>query len=529
MQGASQLEALGLLGVREVHWNLSPARLYEEAIRRGEGEVADGGALVVKTGTYTGRAANDKFFVEEPTSREHIDWGEVNRPFPEDQFEELLGRVLAYFEGRELFVQDLMAGTDDRYRLPIRVVNEKAWHNLFARNLFVRVDDAEQLAGHDPEFTILHAPGFEADPARDGTRSGAFVLLHLGRKLILIGGTHYAGEVKKSIFTTLNYLLPLQGVMSMHCSANVGDGGDTAIFFGLSGTGKTTLSADPARRLIGDDEHGWSDSGVFNYEGGCYAKVINLSPKAEPEIYACTGRFGTVLENVIMEPDSRLLDLDAAHLTENTRAAYPIHYIPNIVPEGKADHPKNIIMLTCDAFGVMPPISKLTSAQAMYHFLSGYTAKVAGTEAGIKEPKATFSACFGAPFMPLHPGVYAKLLGEKIDRHGVDCWLVNTGWSGGGYGVGSRMSIGYTRALVHGALDGTLADVPMHEDPIFGLAIPKRCDGVPSEVLTPRKTWTDPHAYDAKAKELAQLFHQNFEQYASGVTDEIKNAGPRVG
>jgi phosphoenolpyruvate carboxykinase (ATP) len=529
MQRGSQLEALGLHGVGEVHWNLTPAVLYEESIRRGEGQVAQGGALVVKTGTYTGRAANDKFIVEEPGSKDHVNWGEVNRPIAAEKFDALWGRVLAYFENREVFAQDLLAGTDDRYRMPIRVITEKAWHSLFARNMFVRIEDEAALANHTPEYTILHAPGFEADPERDGTRSGAFVLLHPGRKLVLIGGTHYAGEIKKSIFSTLNYVLPLQGVMSMHCSANVGDNGDTAIFFGLSGTGKTTLSADPARRLIGDDEHGWSDTGVFNYEGGCYAKVINLSPKAEPEIYACTRRFGTVLENVIMEPDTRELDLDAAHLTENTRAAYPIDFIPNYMPGGKGGHPKNIIMLTCDAFGVMPPIAKLSSAQAMYHFLSGYTAKVAGTEAGVKEPKATFSTCFGAPFMPLHPGVYAKLLGEMIDRHGVDCWLVNTGWSGGGYGVGQRMSISYTRALVHGALDGTLADVPMHQDPIFGLSVPKRCDGVPTEVLTPRKTWVDPHAYDAKAKELAHLFHENFEQYASGVSAAIKEAGPLVG
>jgi phosphoenolpyruvate carboxykinase (ATP) len=529
MQGAKALEALGLQGLGEVHWNLSPAALYEEAIRRGEGAVSAGGALVVRTGTYTGRAAQDKFIVEEPTSREHISWGDVNKPFSEERFDALLGRVLAYFEGREAFVQDLLAGNDERYRTPIRVVTEKAWHSLFARNMFVRIEDEAQLAAHVPDYTILHAPGFEADPARDGTRSGAFVLMHLGRKLILIAGTHYAGEIKKSIFSTLNYLLPLQGVMSMHCSANVGESGDTAIFFGLSGTGKTTLSADPARSLIGDDEHGWSDSGVFNYEGGCYAKVINLSPKAEPEIYACTQRFGTVLENVVMDPESRDLDLDAAHLTENTRAAYPIQFIPNFLPGGRADHPRNIIMLTCDAFGVMPPIAKLTAAQAMYHFLSGYTAKVAGTEAGVKEPVATFSTCFGAPFMPLHPGAYAKLLGEKIQRHGVDCWLVNTGWSGGGYGVGSRMSISYTRALIHGALDGTLADVPMVQDPIFGLSVPKRCDGVPTEVLTPRKTWVDAHAYDAKAKELAHLFHENFEQYADGVTAEIKEAGPLVG
>ncbi len=529
MQGAEKLEALGLHGLKAVHWNLSPAKLYEAALARAEGELADGGPLVVKTGKFTGRAAQDKFIVKEPGSADNIDWGEVNRAIDPDKFDALYNRVMAYFEGREVFVQDLLAGADDRYRMPIRVVNEKAWHNLFARNMFVRIDDAAALAAHQPEYTVIHAPGFLADPERDGTRSSAFVLAHPGRKLILIGGTQYAGEIKKSIFSTLNYVLPLQGVMSMHCSANVGKSDDVAIFFGLSGTGKTTLSADPDRDLIGDDEHGWSDSGVFNYEGGCYAKVINLSAEAEPEIYACTERFGTVLENVVMDPDTRKLDLDDNTLTENTRAAYPIQFIPNFLPGGKAGHPKNIIMLTCDAFGVMPPISKLTSAQAMYHFLSGYTAKVAGTEAGVKEPKATFSACFGAPFMPLHPGVYAKLLGEKIDRHQVDCWLVNTGWSGGGYGVGKRMSIAHTRSLVHGALDGTLADVPTHQDPIFGLAIPESCQGVPSEILQPRNTWADGNAYDAKAKELAGLFHTNFAQYADGVTDEIRDAGPLVG
>ncbi|MBI5137122.1 MAG: phosphoenolpyruvate carboxykinase [Nitrospirae bacterium] len=529
MQRAKQLAVLGLRELGEVHWNLSPAALYEEAIRRGEGEVADGGALVVRTGTFTGRAAQDKFIVEEPGSVGNIDWGDVNRPISAARFDALLDRVMDYFRGREIFIQDMLAGADDRYRIPIRVITEKAWHSLFARNMFVRIQDKAALGGHAPEYTVVHAPGFEAYPERDGTRSEAFVLLHPGRKLVLIGGTHYAGEIKKSIFSTLNYVLPLQGVMSMHCSANVGKNGDTAVFFGLSGTGKTTLSADPARDLIGDDEHGWSDGGVFNYEGGCYAKVINLSPVAEPEIYACTGRFGTVLENVVMDPANRTLDLDSNHLTENTRAAYPIHFIPNHLPGGKAGHPKNIIMLTCDAFGVMPPIAKLTAAQAMYHFLSGYTAKVAGTEAGVKEPKATFSTCFGAPFMPLHPGVYAKLLGEKIERHGVDCWLVNTGWTGGEYGVGQRMSIRHTRSLVHGALDGSLVDVPTHRDPIFGLAIPERCDGVPSSILQPRTTWADGAAYDRKAKELARLFHQNFARYVSGVTDAIRDAGPLVG
>ncbi|MFQ5508874.1 MAG: phosphoenolpyruvate carboxykinase (ATP) [Leptospirillia bacterium] len=529
MQGAEKLEVMGLRNLGKVHWHLSRPALYEAAVKRGEGVVGEHGPLIVRTGAYTGRAANDKFIVDEPSSRDHVHWGEVNKPVSEEVFDALYKRVCDYYQGRETFVQDLYAGHDERYRLPTRVITENAWHSLFARTMLVRIYDKTELARHTPEFTVLHAPHFEADPALDGTRSGAFVMLHLGRRIALIGGTRYAGEIKKSVFSMLNYLLPLQGVMSMHCSANVGDSEDPAVFFGLSGTGKTTLSADPERHLIGDDEHGWSDTGVFNYEGGCYAKVINLSPKAEPEIYACTRRFGTIIENVVYDPERRSLDLDSAEISENTRAAYPIEFIPNMLPSGRAGHPKNIIMLTCDAFGVMPPISKLTPAQAMYHFLSGYTAKVAGTEAGIKEPKAAFSTCFGAPFMPLHPGQYAKLLGEKIERHNVTCWLINTGWSGGGYGEGNRMSIGHTRAMVHGALNGTLAQVATKTDPIFGLSIPTKCDGVPRDVLFPKNTWVNGAAYEAKAKELAHLFHENFAQYADGVTEEVRNAGPLVG
>jgi phosphoenolpyruvate carboxykinase (ATP) len=433
---------------------------------------------------------------------------------------------MSYASTRELFVQDTYAGADPRYRLPVRIVTELAWHSLFARTMFIN-DDAGAVK-HTPEFTVVNIPSFKADPATDGTRAETFILMDFAQRLVLIGGTSYAGETKKSVFTILNYLLPQRGVMSMHCSANVGEAGDVAVFFGLSGTGKTTLSADPERRLIGDDEHGWSDDGVFNFEGGCYAKVIKLSAEAEPDIYRTTRMFGTVMENVVFDPATRLPDLDDASRTENTRAAYPLTSIPNIVPEGYAGHPSNIIMLTADAFGVLPPVAKLSPEQAMYHFLSGYTAKVAGTERGVTEPQATFSTCFGAPFMVLHPGVYADLLGRKIQEHKAVCWLVNTGWSGGPYGEGSRMKISHTRAMIRAILNGSLARVETRPDPVFGVGVPTSCPDVPAEVLQPRGTWRDPEAYDRKAQELARRFNENFEKYEAGVSAEVRAAAPKA-
>lgn len=522
------LEMHGIRNVNEQYWNLTAGALYDEAIRRREGAVVHLGPLVVRTGHHTGRSPNDKFIVQESTSEKNIWWGKVNRPIAPDRFDGLQQRMLSYMQNKEVFVQDLYAGADPRYRLPIRVITESAWHNLFARNMFVR-PKFEELGHHVPQFTVIDMPRFHAVPETDGTNSEVFIIVHFGKRLVLIGGTSYAGEIKKSIFTVLNYMLPLQKVLSMHCSANMGKSGDVAVFFGLSGTGKTTLSADPNRRLIGDDEHGWSDAGVFNFEGGCYAKVIRLSKEAEPEIFETTRRFGTILENVTYDAHTRRLNLDDASLTENTRAAYPLGYIPNHEPSGMGGHPTNIVMLTADAFGVMPPIAKLTPAQAMYHFLSGYTAKVAGTEKGLgKEPQATFSTCFGAPFMALHPTVYAKMLGEKIAQHKVTCWLVNTGWTGGPFGEGHRMKIAHTRAMINAALDGRLAQIPTEADPIFGLHIPQSCPDVPAEVLKPRNTWKNPAAYDEKAKHLAGLFHKNFEQFVNDVNDEIRAAGPRA-
>ena len=453
---AHGLEALGIVRSGPVHWNLSPAALYEEAIRGGEGVLAAEGPLVARTGVHTGRSPNDKFVVREPSSEAHVHWGGVNRPVDEAKFDLLHRDMMAFLEDKKLYVLDAWAGADPAFRMPIRVVNEFAWHNLFARNMFIPELDAARLAGHAPQFTVIDAPSFKADPARHGSRTETFVFVHFGRKLVLIGGTNYAGEIKKSIFTVLNYTLPLRGVLSMHCSANVGKRGDSALFFGLSGTGKTTLSSDPDRGLIGDDEHGWSEGGVFNFEGGCYAKVIKLSREAEPQIYETTRRFGTILENVVVDPDTRALNLDDASYTENTRGSYPLSFIDNAIPSGQAGHPENIVMLTADAYGVLPPIARLTPDSAMYHFLSGYTARVAGTEKGVTEPKATFSTCFGAPFLPLNPNVYAGMLGEKIATHKARVWLVNTGWTGGPYGVGSRMKIAYTRAMIAAALGGQL-------------------------------------------------------------------------
>jgi len=522
------LDSLGIANVNTVYWNLSTPSLVEEAVRRREARLAHLGPLVVRTGQHTGRAPNDKFIVREPSCVDKVWWGKVNRPLEPDQFDRLHRRLLAYLQGKDLFVQDCFAGADPVYRLPIRVITETAWHNLFARNMFIQ-PNREQLANHVPQFTVMNAPNFQADPEVDGTRSEVFVVIHFGRRLVLIGGSQYAGEIKKSIFTVLNFLLPQQNVLSMHCSANIGSNEESAVFFGLSGTGKTTLSADSTRKLIGDDEHGWSDQGVFNFEGGCYAKVIRLSAQSEPEIYETTRRFGTILENVAFDSATGRLDLDDASLTENTRAAYPISHISNATRDGIGGHPTHIIMLTADAFGVLPPIAKLNPAQAMYYFLSGYTAKVAGTEKGVTEPQATFSTCFGAPFMALSPAVYANLLGAKIARHKVDVWLVNTGWTGGPYGVGQRMKISHTRAMIHAALNGKLRDIPTARDPNFGLAIPSSCPNVPAEVLNPRNTWTDKAAYDRQAEALAKMFMDNFKAFASDVSAEVNLAGPVVG
>ena len=523
------LSYLGLRNLRQVYWNLPAEALYEEIVFRGEGRVVSGGPMLVRSGKHTARAAQDKYIVREPDSEGHIWWGEYNRPISAAKFDELFRRVQGFLQGRDLFVQDGYAGADPQHRLPVRIVTEWAWHSLFARNMFIPPENREAYRLHVPEFTILAVPSFQAHEAIDDTRSSTVIALNFAQRLGIIVDSGYGGEIKKSIFTVMNYLLPLEGVMTMHCSANQGEQpDDVALFFGLSGTGKTTLSADPARGLIGDDEHGWSDEGVFNFEGGCYAKVIRLSAEAEPDIYATTRMFGTVLENVEIDPETRTPDLDSAKYTENTRAAYPIEYINNIVPEGKGGHAKNVIMLTADAFGVLPPISKLTPEQAMYHFISGYTAKVAGTEKGITEPVATFSACFGAPFMPMHPSVYAKLLGERIKKHNAQCWLINTGWSGGPYGVGERMKIKYTRAMLNAALEGKLDDVDTVEDPIFGLHIPTQVEGVPSDVLIPRNTWANKDEYDKTAKKLAQMFIDNFKQFEEGTDEEIINAGPKV-
>ncbi len=521
------LQEQGLVNLGRMYWNLCPAVLVELALAQREGILASTGALAVKTGARTGRSPKDKFIVEDPASRDQIHWGRVNRPFPREQFEALYTQVLGYLQGRDVFVLDAMAGADPRYQVPIRVVNELAWHNLFARQLFRRISVEEQHA-HRPEYTVIAAPGFQADPSRHGTHSEAFVILDLERKLILIGGTRYAGEMKKSVFSALNCELPRRGVFPMHCAANVGPEGDVALFFGLSGTGKTSLSADPKRRLIGDDEHGWSDDGVFNFEGGCYAKCFRLSPKYEPQIWNALC-FGAVLENVILDPETRVPDYDDDSVTENTRAAYPVEFIENAMVTGVAGHPTTVLFLAADAFGILPPIARLNRNQALYHFLSGYTAKLAGTETGMgDEPEATFSTCFGAPFLPLAPGVYADMLGQRLDRHGSRVYLVNTGWVGGPYGVGSRISIAYTRAMVDAAISGRLEGVAWRTDPVFGIEVPTECPGVPTEILDQRSTWASPSEYDHRARELAERFIRNFAQFKD-VSKEISQAGPRLG
>ncbi len=522
------LDALGIEQIRTAYWNLPTPTLYEESVHRGEARIAKGGPLTAMTGIHTGRSPNDKFFAREASTEEDIWWSDVNRPIDAEHFDGVEKRMMAHLKGKDIFAQDCFAGADPAYRLPIRVISEYAWHSLFARNLFI-TPSLSELADHEPQFTIVQAPGFSADPATDGVDSETCILVNFAKRLVLIGGTSYAGECKKSVFTILNFLLPAQGVLPMHCSVNTGKGGDSAIFFGLSGTGKTTLSADSKRTLIGDDEHGWSERGLFNFEGGCYAKVIRLSARAEPEIYATTRMFGTVLENVVMDGETRQLDLDDAEFTENTRAAYPLSFIPNASASGTTGHPDNVIMLTADAFGVLPPIARLSPAQAMYHFLSGYTAKVAGTEKGLgKEPQATFSTCFGAPFMPRHPSIYAKMLRDKIEQTGAKCWLVNTGWTGGAYGVGERMKISHTRALLRAALNGSLNKVTMRRDACFDLEVPESCPGVPDEVLNPRDTWGNKGAYDSQASDLVGRFHNNFAQFEPHVSEAVKAAAPHA-
>ena len=521
------LENHGLTNLNEIFWNLPTSRLYEKILTRGEGRLSHLGPIVVRTGHHTGRSALDKFIVEEPSTIKDIWWGVNNPPISRTYFDQLHQRMAMHLQTQDLYVQDCYAGADPEHRLPVRIITQYAWHSLFARNMFIQPSD-EELKKHVPQFTVINAPHFHSSPAQDGTKSETFILLNFKKKLILIGGTSYAGEIKKSIFTVMNFLMPQKGILPMHCSANISPAGDTALFFGLSGTGKTTLSADASRTLIGDDEHGWSDNGIFNFEGGCYAKLIRLSPEAEPEIYSTTKRFGTILENVCLDSCARRVDLDDDTFTENTRGSYHISAIPNASRQGMGGHPKTIIFLSADAFGVLPPIAKLSKEQAMYHFISGYTARVAGTERGVTEPSPVFSACYGAPFMPMHPMRYAELLGKKLDLHGAQVWLINTGWTGGPYGVGSRMTIAHTRAMVNAALDGRLDNVPTVKEPFFGLSIPTHCPDVPDEVLNPSNTWPDPESYKAQARKLAGLFAKNFQQFAGQTTPEIRQAGPSL-
>ncbi len=518
----------GLMNLRKVYWNLKPEALYEEIIFRGEAKISHKGPILVETGGHTSRAANDKLVVKEATSEDQVWWGEYNRPYPKQKFADLHHRMNGFLQGRDVFVQDLYAGADPENRVPVRIITEYAWQSLFIRNMLIPPAKADEYKEFIPEFTIIDCPNFKGILQIDSTNSNTFIVLNFEQRLALIGDTQYGGEIKKSVFTLMNYLLPLKGVLSMHCSANVGKDGNSALFFGLSGTGKTTLSADPNRGLIGDDEHGWTDDGIFNIENGCYAKVINLSPTAEPEIHACTEKYGTILENVIMDPVTRHIDLDDEGLTENTRACYPLEFIENSVPEKMAGHPKDIIFLTCDASGVMPPIAQLTTEQAMYHFISGYTSKVAGTEKGLGlEPEITFSSCFGAPFMVHPPSFYAELLKDKMNRHGSRAWLLNTGWVGGKYGVGKRISIKYTRRLLNAALDGELDNVDFMTDPVFGFNVPTSCPGVPDSVLDPASSWSSREEYTKAYESLAARFVENFKKYASDAATEVQAAGPK--
>ena len=523
------LDNHGLTNLNKVYWNLPVEALYEEAIFRGEGKITQLGPFVVNTGKHTARAANDKFVVRESATEKNVWWGQYNRPYNPELFHTLFDRVQGFLQGRDLFVQDCYAGADPEYRLPVRIITEFAWHSMFARNMFILPQTNDEYRRHIPDFTVIALPSFKTFPQVDGTPSQTVIAINFEQRLCIIGNSGYAGEIKKSVFTIMNYLLPLQGAMTMHCSANVGKQGDVALFFGLSGTGKTTLSADPLRGLIGDDEHGWSDDGVFNFEGGCYAKVIALSPTAEPQIYACTRRFGTILENVIFDPVTRLINLDDDERTENTRASYPLEFIDNALPEKRAGHPKNIIFLTCDASGVMPPISRLSPDQALYHFISGYTSKVGGTELGLgEEPEITFSTCFGGPFMVHHPAFYADILKRKILRYDVKCWLINTGWVGGPYGVGKRISIKYTRRMLNAVLDGELDQVEYKTDPVFGFQVPKTCPDIPDEVLDPASSWPDREAYNKRYRSLASRFIDNFKKFETETPPEVNAAGPKL-
>jgi len=522
------IENQGLTNLHKVYWNLPRAALYEEIIFRAEGRTSRTGAIAVETGNETARSANDKYIVRESSTEKNVWWGEYNRPLSQDKFNELFNRLQGFVQGKDLFVQDCYVGADTEHRIPIRIITELAWHSLFARNMFIYPLTNEEYRRHVPDFTVLCIPSFKGLPQIDGTRTGTFIALSFEQALCIIGNTAYAGEIKKSIFTLLNYQLPPRGIMSMHCSANIGKDGDSAIFFGLSGTGKTTLSADPKRRLIGDDEHGWNDRGIFNFEGGCYAKIIHLSSSAEPQIYSSTRRWGALLENVVIDKDTRMLDLDDDSMTENTRGSYPLDYIENSVPEKKGGHPKNLVILTCDAHGVMPPIAKLTPQQALYQFVSGYTSKIAGTEIELgKEPEITFSVCLGAPFMVHQPSVYVNLLRQKIERHNVQCWLINTGWIGGAFGIGRRISIGHTRAILSAALNGSLVKSEFWTDPIFRFQVPKKCEGVPEGILNPADAWPSEKEYMAKYRQLALHFKTNFKKYEA-TCPELLPAGPQV-